>query len=202
MVRALSAEFAAPAVAENFDRLFEPNGAFIRPDARLKDEIFGVLCDKARLERAHGHFVADRCPADVFNLWLSRGFAGDSHATSIIFDCCRRLMRDYDAIVLLPWGTIPLRQIDSGTSRRRRTMNRWVQFQSHSSLIGIIRQWGCRRESYCRTAKHSHDHAASGADCDSAAPHGHCLTRPLCDVRQASGQIFNPVPSLNWRIQK
>ena len=128
-------------IDENYDSLFQANGAFITPPSRLKREIINLLDYKSELENQAGEFISDRCAADLFNLWLTRGFGANEIATSIVAERCRQCLSTYSHLIVLPWGAIPLVQIDDTASYRRRVLNPWRQFWNQATLVGIVQHW-------------------------------------------------------------
>ena len=140
LVHALAARFHLSIVSESYDDFFNDDFEFIAPPVRLKAKIVETLVEKNRLEAMAEHFVADRCAADLFNLWLTRGFGVDRRETKRIYRTCREYMTKYDFVVVTPWSAIPLRQVEEST-RRRRTMNEWTQLHNHATIIGLLSQW-------------------------------------------------------------
>ena len=136
----LSDRWGCPIIPEHYDEFFDKNFDFIRPADRLQRQIFDVLEIKNRLENESDEFIADRCPIDLFNLWLSRGYASNQRKTHDLYDRCRSYVIKYDCIVVLPWGSLPLGQVDSCAARRR-VMNPWTQLHNHSTMIGLLQQW-------------------------------------------------------------
>lgn len=101
-----------------------------------------VLDEKHELELKTKNFIADRCPIDLFNLWMTRGFHSSEKRTSLFQKKCIEYLKKYDHVILIPWGDIPLKQIrKEENSTRKRVMKPWVQFQHHSTIIGMAMQW-------------------------------------------------------------
>jgi broad specificity phosphatase PhoE/nicotinamide riboside kinase len=105
-----------------------------------RDEHRGILTDlwteqldgEARALRDHGGFVSDRSPLDF------AAFALLFHSYNQ--DFCDRFVPQatgradqYDAIVILPWGVLPLE------SDGIRSTNRWYQRHFQSTVEGLIR---------------------------------------------------------------
>ena len=128
-------------IEEHYSGFFDSGGNFIGPPAILRKQIFEVLRHKHNLEGDSDGFISDRCPVDLFNLWLSRGFARYQDETADLYRKCRAYMNGYDAVVVLPWGQIPLQQVDEGGENRKRIMNSWVQLHNHSAIAGLLIQW-------------------------------------------------------------
>jgi len=140
LATALAAKWGCLLIAEHYDEFFDDNFDFIKPTNRLQHRIFEVLEDKSQAENECSDFVADRCPVDLFNLWLSRGFGTNQRKTADLYNRCRSYIRKYDRIVVLPWSALPLTQVEEGASHRR-VMNEWVQLYNHSTMIGLLQQW-------------------------------------------------------------
>lgn len=141
LATALAARHGCSVVAEHYDDFFDDNFKFIKPAGLLQRRIFETLERKNEIENQYGAFVADRCPVDLFNLWLSLGYGISQRKTADLYDRCRSYIAKYDRIVVLPWSALPLTQVDEGVSRRRRVMNRWNQLYNHSTMIGLLQQW-------------------------------------------------------------
>ncbi|TVR83888.1 MAG: hypothetical protein EA405_03065 [Rhodospirillales bacterium] len=77
-------------------------------------------------------FVADRCTLDFLAFWLFYGFGTDDTATSRMVDAAAAALVHYDAVVVLPWGAIPL--ADDGV----RTANPWLQLHYQMLLEGLL----------------------------------------------------------------
>jgi predicted ATPase len=137
----LAEYFNVEIINESYERFFNENGSFISPPKLLQQKIIDVLHEKHKCEDKAGSFISDRCPIDLFNLWLSRGFAKNQKRTLELSQHCRAYVKKYDFIIVLPWGSIPLQQIDEHNDNRRRVMNPWTQFHNHSVIIGLCQQW-------------------------------------------------------------
>ncbi|NKB37463.1 MAG: AAA family ATPase [Gammaproteobacteria bacterium] len=136
----LAEHYSCACIDEFYEGFFQKNGEFVQPVKRLREMIFETLEKKYQLEEASGNFVVDRSPVDLFNLWLSRGFTAHQDETTALYQRCRELVHLYDAIVVLPWGVLPLQQ-HKNNQKRRRIMNPWVQFHNHSTIVGLTSQW-------------------------------------------------------------
>lgn len=138
---ALAQQLQVPCIGEGYDVFYQQGGKVIEPESRLAEAIISVANDKFSQEKQAGDFVADRCPVDLFNMWLGLGFAKEQKATEQFFQLCRVRVRNYDRVIILPWNGIPLQQLDGRLEKRQRQMNPWVQFHNQSTLIGIAKQW-------------------------------------------------------------
>lgn len=127
-------------IPETFASLFDEQGSYIQPPSALAVEMDKVLMLKRQLELKHIDTVSDRCSADLFILWLSRGFSKHKQVAGFA-DKCRDYLSHYDAFIYLPWGVLPLEQLKEGESGCKRNMDPWMQFYNNSALIGLIMQW-------------------------------------------------------------
>lgn len=81
-------------------------------------------------------FVTDRTPLDFAAFWLSNGFGVDDPAgTEALLARAVAAMADYSAVLLLPWGCIPLE--DDGV----RYPNPWMQLHFQELVEGLCRRW-------------------------------------------------------------
>lgn len=139
---ALADALGIACIPESFDPLFEYPGSFKGPPECLRRRFFRVLDAKEAQEAACGDFVVDRCPVDLFNLWMAKGLWKSADAETMGFHHrCRSLMVRYDRLVLLPHGVLPLRQLGPEAGSRRRVMNPWVQFHNQAGIIGLSSLW-------------------------------------------------------------
>ena len=141
LVESLSNKLNLKIIPEHYDEFFDEQGRHLKPPKRLMQKIDKVLDIKHKQELDAGIFIVDRCPIDLFNLWMTRGFHSSKRHTDEFQKKCIKYLKKYDAVILLPWGDIPLKQIDQKGSRRKRVMMPWIQFRHHSTIIGIAMQW-------------------------------------------------------------
>ncbi|MFC7334173.1 AAA family ATPase [Rhodocista pekingensis] len=88
------------------------------------------------MARAEAGFVTDRTPLDFAAHWLSNGFGVDDPAgTEALLARAVAAMADYSAVLLLPWGCIPLE--DDGV----RYPNPWMQLHFQELVAGLCRRW-------------------------------------------------------------
>ncbi|ACI98102.1 AAA family ATPase [Rhodospirillum centenum] len=88
------------------------------------------------MAQADGGFVTDRTPLDFAAHWLSNGFGvDDPAATEALLARAVAAMADYSAVLLLPWGCIPLE--DDGV----RFPNPWMQLHFQELVAGLCRRW-------------------------------------------------------------
>ncbi|MGQ9367593.1 AAA family ATPase [Azospirillum sp. A39] len=105
----------------------EEHRALLREDAEdLADRAAGVPAG----------FVADRTPLDFVAFWLCNGYAADDPAgTADFVEQARAAVADWDLVVVLPWGVLPL--VDDGV----RYANPWHQLHAQSVVEGLCRRW-------------------------------------------------------------
>ena len=96
--------------------------------AELTDEVAETAA--AAADR-HGGFVTDHSPLDSQAFWLYYGFGHDAGATDAFMERARRHLAHFDAVVILPWGAIPL--ADDGV----RSPNIWIQRHFQAVLEGL-----------------------------------------------------------------
>lgn len=94
----------------------------------LYDESLAAM---AAAEAMHGGFVVDRCPLDYLAFWLYYGFADDEAATAAFAERIAVDMACCDAVVVLPWGALPLE------SDGVRSPNRWRQLHFQALFEGL-----------------------------------------------------------------
>lgn len=82
----------------------------------------------------HGGFVADRSAIDFAAFWLIYGFYEFEEETERVMEAARSAAAGYDAVVLLPWGVLPLQR--DGV----RSTNRWRQRHFQATVEGLLRR--------------------------------------------------------------
>lgn len=98
---------------------------------RLLDDMLNAC---ARAERDAGGFICDRSPLDSAAFWLYYGLADDDQETATLLNHIAQAMQHFDAVVILPWGVIPL-QADG-----IRFTDRWAQLHFQSILEGLCQR--------------------------------------------------------------
>ncbi len=94
---------------------------------------------KRALEQAQDGFVVDRCPLDLLNFWFARQLH-QSEDTDPFVDRCVEYLNDYDLVVLMPHGVLPVRQkTDSPLSQRN--LNKWPHFLGSVRIEGLARYY-------------------------------------------------------------
>ncbi|MEC7946070.1 MAG: hypothetical protein VX265_00800, partial [Myxococcota bacterium] len=79
-----------------------------------------------------GGFVADRSPVDYAAFWLTYRFTSDREGTKTFFRETLGALADYDRVVCLPWGALPLEA--DGV----RSSNPWVQRSFQAMAEGLL----------------------------------------------------------------
>lgn len=96
-------------------------------------ELFDEAMARKEAAMAVGNgFVADRCAMDFLAFWLFYGFAADIEATAELARKAEAALDCYDAVVVLPWGAIPLHP--DGV----RTANPWLQLHYQMLVEGLL----------------------------------------------------------------
>jgi len=135
--RRLAERWGVPFVAEGMRTRLEAGldlHTFSHDDlADLLHELFAEQeAAVAAALSAAGGFVADRSPIDHLAFWLYYGFGGLREAeTAAVLDRTLAARSACDAVVLLPWGVLPLE--DDGV----RSPNRWRQLHVQALVEGL-----------------------------------------------------------------
>ena len=139
---ALAAALGVPLIPEQYDPLFDQPGKFMRSvGSVLVPDFQSILSNKRSQEIRYGDFVTDRCPIDLFHLWMMRGLGRLEDKTADFHDACRDYVQDYDLVVIPPWNGIEFRQVDHSHDLRYRTTNKWIQLHNHASITGYACLW-------------------------------------------------------------
>ena len=97
-----------------------------------EDLIEELWAEQSNQEQAlTGGFVADRSACDYAAFWIHYGGLHDRERTESVLARWFERTRDYDAVVLLPWGALELE--DDGV----RSTNRWLQFRFQALVEGL-----------------------------------------------------------------
>ena len=137
--RALAADWDVPYVDEGMRRRLEAGldlhalslAEFRRLVLDLRDEQEAGEDDAIR---SHGGFVADRSALDFAAFWLVYRFFEEEALTAEVLLRAAERGKGYDAIVVLPWGVLPL--VADGV----RSGNRWQQRHFQSTVEGLLRR--------------------------------------------------------------
>jgi nicotinamide riboside kinase len=89
---------------------------------------------RALQEQAREGFVADRSSLDYAAFWLHYGLHEDEGETRAFFAEMAAASAELDAIVLFPWGVLPL--VADGV----RTPDPWTQLSFQGVLEGVLRR--------------------------------------------------------------
>lgn len=79
----------------------------------------------------HGGFVADRSPVDYAAFYLTYGFVEPADAPDAFFAATAAPLAALDALVVLPWGALPL------AADGVRTPNPWTQRRFQATVEGL-----------------------------------------------------------------
>jgi len=139
LAKALAARWQVPYLDEGMRRRLEagldlhalsPDG-FRALNLELRDE--QEQREREAL-RTHGGFVADRSALDYAAFWLVYRFVDDEAVTEQVMRAAAHQAERYDAIVLVPWGVLPL--VHDGV----RSTNRWRQRHFQATVEGLLRR--------------------------------------------------------------
>jgi len=139
--RALEPLLELEYIAENYEPFFEEKGTFDKPAEELIPIFYRVLENKQRLEQEASSFITDRCPVDLFHLWMTKGLDKHEAASAQFFNHCLVQVRSYDFILLPAWGSIKLQQKADRKNQQARVMNDWVQLRNHAAITGYTHLW-------------------------------------------------------------
>jgi hypothetical protein len=137
---ALAEALGLPLIAENYEPLFRVLGKVPPTQPVLAAALTEIHETKRALEARHGDFVTDRCPVDVFYSWLMRGLGTMRKETAALFAQCREQTRQYDLVVLPPWGAFEPPKPPPGPGVRR-AVNPWIQLRGHACVVGLATMW-------------------------------------------------------------
>lgn len=141
LAKALAENLELGFIDENYEAFFEKKRA-MRQKPVVAVEIFhSVFSHKQTLENDLKTFVTDRCPLDLFHLWLIERLGDMDKRTEEFHTLCFDAAQVYDYVILPPWGSIELKQIENPTNQKRRVMNGWVQLKNHATISGYAHLW-------------------------------------------------------------
>lgn len=135
----LSDRFGAPVLAEAMrDRLaqgFDPHSLDRAGHRALLAADMAAMARHLAAPAADG-LITDRTPLDMVAFWLANGFAlDDEPATEALLAGAICAMADYDAVLVLPWGAVPL------AADGVRSPNPWMQLHFQTIIEGLCREW-------------------------------------------------------------
>lgn len=128
-------------IPEHYEPLFDSLDKLDSPPNGLAELFNKVLDIKLSEQEKYGSFVADRCSADLLNLWLRRKLFGLPEASQAFHSRCREAMSSYDLIVIPPWGRLPLVATEQPDRIQQRVVNPWLQLLNHASIAGFVRMF-------------------------------------------------------------
>ena len=141
LARSLAPLLKLEYISENYERFFEQPGTFKKPHSELIPIFQQVFEQKSAQERLSVNFITDRCPVDLFHLWMTHGLGEDLQQTRRFFDQCLKQARSYDFLILPAWGSIALNQKEDSGNCQRRVMNPWTQLRNHAAIVGYSYLW-------------------------------------------------------------
>ncbi len=139
LARRLAQHWSVPYIDEGMRRRLEAGldlhaltmEEFRALNVELRDE-------QEELEQAamasHGGFVADRSALDYAAFWLFYRFFDFQAETAEVMATATSHARKYDAVLLLPWGVLPL--LGDGV----RSTNQWRQRHYQATVEGLLRR--------------------------------------------------------------
>ena len=132
--RALAAELGLPFIEEPMRARLE-DGLDLRSIShddlrRLLGELWAE--QHAAEQASRDGFVSDRSAADFAAFWIHYGFHHGPGDTEARMAQWLHALQDYDRVLLLPWGVLPLEH--DGV----RSTNRWIQFMFQSLVEGLL----------------------------------------------------------------
>lgn len=135
--RALAERWGVPYLPEGMRRRLEAGLDLHRLDHFGLQALVAELWEEQRAAEdaavaAAGGFVADRSSVDFAAFWLHYRFTDDQEATAAFLGHTLGRAAAYDAIVLLPWGVLPL--VADGV----RSSNPWVQRHFQATVEGLL----------------------------------------------------------------
>ncbi len=128
-------------IPESYEPFFDIKGTLKQSPAELMPVFQQVFDQKLEQERQLKRFITDRCPIDLFHLWLTHGQDDDSPQTRQFHGRCLLQARSYDFLILPAWGSIALQQKEDTDNHQRRVMNPWTQLRNHSAIVGLSYLW-------------------------------------------------------------
>ena len=142
LARQLAERLGLPYIPEHFEPFFTtPGNSFKGPPDKLIRLFHQVLNHKHAEEQNLGNFIVDRCPLDLFNLWLALGLRKKQRRSAQFYSLCRKYMSAYDAVILTSWGTLPLKPLENPVGQERRADNPWQLLHNHATIQGLAYSW-------------------------------------------------------------
>ena len=137
LAKAAAAELGVPYLPEGMREYLEATGDNLHDLGfeGLRSLVLRLWDERQELEARHASFVADRASYDFAAFWLFYGFAKEDADTVRLLDETLRSTR-YDAVYILPWGSIPL--VADGV----RSTNRFAQLQTQALIAGLCSEFG------------------------------------------------------------
>ena len=140
LAKALADKLRLPLIAENYETLFDKPKK-ITDTGQLAEAILRILESKQQLEEQHGSFVTDRCPIDLFHLWMKTGLWVRQQETERLYNMAVQQVDQYDLVVFPPSGILAADSEHETRDFRQRTPSKYVQMYNHASIIGLALLW-------------------------------------------------------------
>ena len=135
----LAERLALTIIPEKFDE-----GISRRKDKTVKDkaqELIVLFNEKSALESAASRFVSDRSSLDLLHTWMEHKLhkSVDEKLTTHFVNACLNRLKRYDYHIFLPWGVLPLVQVDEDRKGKGvvRNMNKFSQLKHQAYLLGL-----------------------------------------------------------------
>lgn len=139
LVPQLAGQLKLPVIEENYELFFEHKDKL--SSEQLIKIFYRVMNIKRAKEIDYGSFITDRCPIDLFVLWLKKGLCLQEEYSLAFYEKCKLYGSEYNFIIFPPWGEIPLKRLDKSRGNSRRVLNPWIQLDNHTGMLGLAHLW-------------------------------------------------------------
>jgi len=137
--KALAESLDVTFIEENLGDIFVlPEGEKTGPQKRAEG-FFRTLEAKREQELTQQSFVVDRCPIDLLNFWFGISLHRSVDSDEFL-DRCVECLDDYDYLILMPYGVLPLEQKENSPLSKRR-MDKWAQLLGSCRIHGFARHY-------------------------------------------------------------
>jgi len=140
LARSLAERLGISLITENYEILLDRPDKFTKHD-QVAAPIMEIFFAKQRLEEEYGSFVTDRCPVDLFHFWMKMGLWKREDETERLHNMAVQQVRQYDLLVLPPWGLLNITRDQAAEDSKKRASNRYVQMYNHASITGLAMLW-------------------------------------------------------------
>lgn len=136
LAHALAQDLDLPCIEEEMRAYLEHFGADLSrlPSSEVEHVVLTLWQQRQRAERATPAFVADNCSIDFAAYALYYGCLSHRSSEQLLVQA-RRHLESYDAIVLLPWGSLPY--VQDGV----RPTDQHLQLRYQFLLEGLLRRY-------------------------------------------------------------